>query len=63
MNLNRILSALAAALLVASSAVAQEQKPKPQRPTPQDIEKISAALPDKAGLAPSAHAAHRLGAG
>src|SRR5437773_2509275 len=39
---------LVAALIISPLARSQEQKPKPQRPTPQDIEKITAALPETA---------------
>src|SRR5438034_7424202 len=43
---------LVAALIISPLARSQEQKPKPQRPTPQDIEKITAALPDTAPAKP-----------
>jgi type 1 glutamine amidotransferase len=49
--MNRLL-ALLVALLVTLPALAQDKKPKPQRPTPQDVEKITAALPEKAPAAP-----------
>lgn len=52
--------ACAAALVAAASAAqpappqgaAQAPKPRPQRPTPDDLKKIEAALPDKAPAAP-----------
>jgi type 1 glutamine amidotransferase len=43
---------LAAVLMVSPLAWSQEQKPKPSRPTPQDIEKITAALPEAAPAKP-----------
>lgn len=40
-------------VMLSSSVVSgQDQKPKPQRPNAQDIEKINAALPDKAPATP-----------
>ena len=49
MHRQRFLACLVAAF-VALPVFAQNQKP--QRPTPQDIEKITAALPDKAPATP-----------
>jgi type 1 glutamine amidotransferase len=49
MSPQRFLGCLVA-LFIALPALAQNQKP--QRPTPQDIEKITAALPDKAPATP-----------
>jgi type 1 glutamine amidotransferase len=51
---SRLLAAFVTTVLLAAAPglMAQDQKPKPQRPTPQDIEKINAALPDKAPAAP-----------
>jgi type 1 glutamine amidotransferase len=50
----RLRFAVAAVLAIcfAPTLLAQEQKPKPQRPNAQDIERITAALPDKAPATP-----------
>lgn len=52
--MNRIAASLLAALLAlpALAQPANQPKPKPQRPTPEDLQKIEAALPDKAPAAP-----------